>query len=51
MIGNQVVSAMFNFSKCNRMARFVLSGDGIEDLGSHLFDPGYYGVCMICVGA
>ena len=51
MTGNQVVSTMFDFNTCNCMARFVLSGDGIEDPGSHIFDPGYDGVCMICVGA
>jgi hypothetical protein len=31
------------------MARFVLSGDRIEDPRSHLFDPGCDGVCMICI--
>jgi hypothetical protein len=49
MTGNQVVSTMFDFSTCNHMARFVLSGDGIEDPGSHLFDPGCDGICMICM--
>jgi hypothetical protein len=49
MTGNQVVSTMFDFSTCNRMARFVLSGDGIEDPGSHLFGLGCYGV-MIFIG-
>ena len=49
MTGNQVVSTMFDFSTCNRMARFVLSGDRIEDPGSHLFYPSYDGVCMICI--
>jgi hypothetical protein len=37
MTGNQVVSTMFDFNTCNHMARFVLSGDGIEDSRSHLF--------------
>jgi hypothetical protein len=50
MTGNQVVSTMFYFNTCNRMARFVLSGDGIEDPESHLFDLGCDGVCMICIG-
>jgi hypothetical protein len=49
MTGNQVVSTMFDFSTCNHMARFIASGDGIEDPGSHLFDPGCDGVCMICI--
>jgi hypothetical protein len=48
MTDNQVVSTMFNFSTCNHMARFVLSGDGIEDPGFHLFDPGCDGICIIC---
>ena len=37
MTGNQVVSTMFDFNTCNHMVRFVLLGDGIEDLGSNLF--------------
>jgi hypothetical protein len=36
MIGNQVVSTMFDFNTCNHIARFILSSDDIEDLGSHL---------------
>ena len=51
MTGNQVVYTMFDFNTCNCMARFVLLGDGIEDPGSHLFDPSCDGVYMICVGA
>jgi hypothetical protein len=50
MTGNQVVSTMFDFNTCNHMARFVLSSDKIESLGSHLFDPGWDGVYMICIG-
>jgi hypothetical protein len=37
MIGNQVVSTMFNFNTCNHMVRFVLLGDGIEEPRYHLF--------------
>jgi hypothetical protein len=37
MIGNQVVSAMFDFDTCNHMVRFVLLGDEIEDPGYHPF--------------
>ena len=48
MNNNQVVSTMFDFSSCNHMVRFVLSGDGIEDPGSHLFDPSCDGICIIC---
>jgi hypothetical protein len=48
LTGNQVVSTMFDFGTCNHMVRFVLSSDGIEDLGFHIFDPGCDGVCMIC---
>jgi hypothetical protein len=48
MNGNQVVSTMFNFNTCNHMVRFVLSGDKIEYPGSHLFDPGCDGICIIC---
>jgi hypothetical protein len=51
MTSNQVVFSIFDFNNCNRMTRFILLGDDIEDPGSHLFDPGCYGVCMICVGA
>jgi hypothetical protein len=47
MTGNQVVSTMFEFNTCNHMVRFILSGDRIEDPGSHLFDPGYDGKCII----
>jgi hypothetical protein len=49
MVGNQVVSNMFDFSTCNHMARFVLTNDGIEDPGSYFFDPGCDGVFMICI--
>jgi hypothetical protein len=48
MTGNQLVSTMLDFSTCNHIVRFVLSGDGIEDLGSHLFDPGCDGIYIIC---
>jgi hypothetical protein len=33
MTGNQVVSTMFDFNTCNRMARFVLSVTGLKTLG------------------
>jgi hypothetical protein len=49
MVGNQVVSTMFDFNTCNRMVRFVLTNDGIEGPGSHCFDPGCDGVFMICI--
>jgi hypothetical protein len=49
MTGNQVVSTMFNFNTCNRMVRFVLTDDGIEDPGSYHFGPGCDGVFMICI--
>jgi hypothetical protein len=47
MIGNQVVSTMFDFDTCNHMVRFILLGDGIEDPGSYLFGPGCDGICII----
>jgi hypothetical protein len=49
MAGNQVVSTMFDFSTCNRMARFILTDDGIEDTRSHYFDLGCDGVFTICI--
>jgi hypothetical protein len=49
MTGNQVVSTMFDFNTCNRMARFVLMDEGIEDPGSHHFGPGCDGIFMICI--
>jgi hypothetical protein len=49
MTGNQVVSAMFEFNTCNCMVRFVLTDDGIEDLGSHYFGLGCDGVFMIFI--
>jgi hypothetical protein len=48
MTNNQVVSTMFDFSTCNHMVRFVLSGDGIEDPRSHLFDLVCDRICIIC---
>jgi hypothetical protein len=49
MIGNQVVSTMFDFNTYNHMARFVLRDDINEDPGSYHFDPGCDGVFMICI--
>ena len=49
MTNNQVVSTMFDFNTCNRMVRFVLTDDGIEDPGSHCFDLGCVGMFMICI--
>jgi len=40
---------MFDFNTCNRMARFILTDEGIEDLGSHHFGKGCDGVFMICI--
>ena len=47
MIGNQVVSTMFDFNTYNRMVIFVLTDDEIEDPGSHCFNPSCDGVFMI----
>jgi hypothetical protein len=49
MIGNQVVSTMFEFSTCNHMARFVLTDEGIEDPESHHFGQCCDGIFMICI--
>jgi hypothetical protein len=46
MIGNQVVSTMFDFDTCNHMVRFILRDDGNEDPGYYHFDLGYDGVFM-----
>ena len=51
MIGNQVVSTMFDFNTCNRMARFIPMDDRVEDPGSHHFGLGCNGVFMICIDA
>jgi hypothetical protein len=48
LTSNQVVSTMFDFNTCNHMVRFILSGDGIEYPGTHLFGPGCDGICIIC---
>ena len=47
MTGKQVVSTMFDFDTCNHMVRFVLSGDGIKDLGYFLTGPGCVGVYSV----
>ena len=49
MTGNQVVSTMFDFITYNRMVRFVLTDDEIEDPGFPHFGPGCDGVFMICI--
>jgi hypothetical protein len=49
MTDNQVVSTMFDFNTCNRMVRFVLIDNGIEDLGYYLLGLGCDGVFMICI--
>jgi hypothetical protein len=49
MTGNQVVSTMFDFNTCNRIVRFVLTDDGIEDPRYLHFGPGCDGVFMICI--
>ena len=40
MIGNQVVSTMFDFDTCNHMDIFIIQDDGNEDPGYHHIDPG-----------
>ena len=47
MIGNQVVSTMFDFNKCICMVRFILQSDGDEDPGYFLKDTGCVGVYLV----
>jgi hypothetical protein len=49
MTGNQVVSTMFEFNTCNRMASFILMDEGIEDFVSPHIGPSCDGIFMICI--
>jgi hypothetical protein len=49
MIGNQVVSTLFDFNTCIRVVRLVLSSGGDEDPESFLTDSSFDGVySMYC---
>jgi hypothetical protein len=49
MTNNQVVSIMFDFKTYNRMTRFILMDNEIEDPGSQCFDLGCDGMFMIYI--